>query len=243
MSSPDKANLHNLFTYWQALGAETSPGTSPPARQSTHWPRRIWLDLTEQLPEAAWILSAMERMGPGWLFPLWRSDSADGQHLLATLLDAGLGIALEQRAMYAKTTQLYPPPPEPSLDMSTAMSDEEIAIWTRTCAEAFGYPIQIQPIKRLSADPQARIQLARIEGEPAGTVVLYRTGSVLGVHSLGVTPAFRGQGLARRLMHFVIHQAMQSRDTMITLQASGMGLPLYKSLGFSEQFSITSLSL
>ncbi len=47
-------------------------------------------------------------------------------------------------------------------------------------------------------------------------------------------PAFRGQGLAKRLMGAVLDECRQRGVTIVTLHASPQGRPMYEGLGFSQ---------
>lgn len=89
-------------------------------------------------------------------------------------------------------------------------------------------------------DPDVKILLLKKQGQAAVTALVYRTGSVVGVHLVGVKVEYRGQGIARELMHYVIQLSLDLGAHYITLQASAAGEPLYRQLGFVEQFLINN---
>lgn len=61
-----------------------------------------------------------------------------------------------------------------------------------------------------------------------------RTGYVLGVFT---EPAYRGQGIATRMMQRILDEAIEQRLDQVTLSASDMGKHLYEKLGFCVKHS------
>jgi ribosomal protein S18 acetylase RimI-like enzyme len=93
------------------------------------------------------------------------------------------------------------------------------------------------------ADPDVRIGVAELAGEPVAAAMAMRTGSVLGVYAVGTIERARRRGLGRAVTRAVIDagvDAWQSR--MAILQSSEMGRPLYRSMGFEEIGTITTFS-
>lgn len=87
--------------------------------------------------------------------------------------------------------------------------------------------------------------LAEAEGVPVASAVILswrmppnaqhlirRRGLVTNVYTL---PAYRGQGIARRLMELLIADARESGIARLVLSASTMGRPLYEDLGFGSE--------
>ena len=60
------------------------------------------------------------------------------------------------------------------------------------------------------------------------------TGSVLNVYT---RQEYRRQGLAGKLMHMLINDAVELGLDLIELKATSDGIKLYKSLGFDQDFS------
>ncbi|HYX11827.1 MAG TPA: GNAT family N-acetyltransferase [Candidatus Acidoferrum sp.] len=93
------------------------------------------------------------------------------------------------------------------------------------------------------ADPDVRIGVAELAGEPVAAAMAMRTGSVLGVYAVATIERARRRGLGRAVTRAVIDagvDAWQSR--MAILQSSEMGRPLYRSMGFEEIGTITTFS-
>jgi ribosomal protein S18 acetylase RimI-like enzyme len=60
----------------------------------------------------------------------------------------------------------------------------------------------------------------------------------MGVHLVGVIADFRGRGIARALMQYIINLSIALDGKYLMLQASAAGESLYRELGFMKQFTI-----
>ncbi len=109
---------------------------------------------------------------------------------------------------------------------------EEIEWWSETCAAGFGnesYPEQYQ----------VQIQFDRdifygyfLDGKMVGTNHLNLCGKNAGIHEVSTLPEYRGRGIATKLMQQAIQDAKKAGCTIMSLQASVYGEPVYKKLGF-----------
>src|SRR5262245_10603457 len=61
----------------------------------------------------------------------------------------------------------------------------------------------------------------------------FRHGDDCGVYGVGTLPEWRRRGVARRLMEHALDDAAQSGARSAAREATGMGQPLYESLGFA----------
>lgn len=86
------------------------------------------------------------------------------------------------------------------------------------------------------APPDGRLALATIDGQPAGCAALRRVDDLRAeAKRLYVRPAFRGQGLGRALVGWVMHEArVQGYHEMIgdTMSVMRDALALYDRMGF-----------
>ena len=67
-----------------------------------------------------------------------------------------------------------------------------------------------------------------------GTSMLITEGDLSGIHEVTVLPEFRRKGAAESMLKAMINDLKKQKIRMVSLQASPMGLPLYKKLGFEE---------
>jgi predicted GNAT family acetyltransferase len=100
--------------------------------------------------------------------------------------------------------------------------------------EAFGW--EIEPAKEVMAGMEqiAHIYLARVDGETAACVVAYHSGGDAGIYNVGTRAAARGRGLATGLMRQAALDAREAGCETTSLQATAMGRPVYKRLGYRE---------
>ena len=86
--------------------------------------------------------------------------------------------------------------------------------------------------------PDGRLALASVDGIPAGCIALRRYDSGRAeVKRLYVRPAFRGRGLGRALMEWLIREARLAGYEEIvgdTMPVMGEALALYERLGFER---------
>lgn len=83
------------------------------------------------------------------------------------------------------------------------------------------------------------LYLAEAEGQPAGTTVTCRFGPVAWVAMVLVDPSMRRRGIGRALMLQALEDLEQQGVRTIRLDATPLGRPLYESLGFLEEYSLT----
>lgn len=78
----------------------------------------------------------------------------------------------------------------------------------------------------------AHVYLARLDGEPASSLVTLERDGSAGVYCVATRPEARGRGLARRLLGRALSAARERGCTVSTLQATTMGAPVYERLGY-----------
>ena len=88
-------------------------------------------------------------------------------------------------------------------------------------------------IAQLLHNKNAQIWAYKIDQEIVATAISFKSNNTLGIHQVGVNPSYRGQGIAKNFMQFLIAHAIQLGCTEVSLQASRLGKPMYKTLGFT----------
>ena len=76
--------------------------------------------------------------------------------------------------------------------------------------------------------------LGRIAGKPVATSMLFTSAGVAGLYFVGTLPAARGRGIARAMTVHAMREGRERGYRVGTLQATEMGLPVYRRLGFRE---------
>ena len=84
----------------------------------------------------------------------------------------------------------------------------------------------------------ARVYRAQIGGETACVTATIDHGGDLGVYFVATAPEFRGRGLASRLLTAALLEARERGLKSSSLQASGMGEPVYRRMGYGSPFRL-----
>lgn len=86
----------------------------------------------------------------------------------------------------------------------------------------------------LREHPIGPFYLARLHGEPVAASALYCDGQVAGLCEVCTVPSARGQGIGAAITAAPLKDARALGYRIGVLQASGMGEPVYRRLGFTE---------
>jgi len=84
-------------------------------------------------------------------------------------------------------------------------------------------------------EPDQSFYLLRVDGDPASVTLVLRTGQVFGVYAVATKPAYRGRGLASRLLAQARRDAAGGRLTLQVIEGSDAER-LYLNLGFRPAF-------
>jgi len=115
------------------------------------------------------------------------------------------------------------------------------------CAEAlingYGFPpdskgIAIDFLLGLGLDTPYRSYVAYWEGKPVSTAAVFLGKEVAGIYSVATTPEARGKGFGAAVTLTPLLDARKMGYRVGILQASEMGFPVYKRLGFKQDFRV-----
>ena len=238
MNDLNQLNIDNLTSLWRKMGVENNPEfVIDGLTISRTWPNRYWFDWTADIKNINAIAPVLDQLPLTAVVPVWEGAGASAKQLEIFLKDECFQILFSQLAMYLDL-QSVPVLEMPALDIVTVQSALDVETWTATASTAFGYWIDIAAIQAIINVPEVKLLLLQQDGQAAATALVYQTGDIIGVHLVGVPDEFRGQGLARMLMQYVINLSIAMGGKFLTLQASAAGEPLYRQLGFVPQFVI-----
>jgi hypothetical protein len=88
----------------------------------------------------------------------------------------------------------------------------------------------------LLEDPAAHVVVAWRAGEPLATAMVYESDGVAGVQWVGTVPSARALGLGAVVTTWVTNLAFDRGASTVNLQASPMGEPVYRRLGYETIF-------
>ncbi|ASZ14089.1 GNAT family N-acetyltransferase [Chitinophaga sp. MD30] len=225
-STLSELNIVNLTSLWQAAGAPFGANHTGDVYHYTQvadsdWPNRFWLKPgADNADDIATAITAFNEL-PGYLtFPYWDLERRGHDLLLA---EAGLVQRFAQAGMTMPLTKAYATTFQ--LDFEQVTDAAAARLWADIYPKGFGYVIGQQI--PTAAMEQIQFYLARYDGEPVGTGMLYNTGDIAGIHGIGVIPEMRRRGFAEEIMQFVINRALEDGARYAALQASQMGKGLY----------------
>jgi GNAT superfamily N-acetyltransferase len=121
------------------------------------------------------------------------------------------------------------------LDIRAVMTDSELEDFQTTAELGFGMPpslTQQLASQRFRDHPAVSMFVGYVEGRPASTSCLIRTGGVAGVYWVSTREEFRGRGFGAAISAHAVRVGQSFGCDVATLQASPMGRPIYERMGF-----------
>lgn len=122
------------------------------------------------------------------------------------------------------------------LKIKLVKNKNNILIWTKIASVSFGQEIDEDIIRKIAEDKNIYLLLGYKKDIGVATALLYANSDVMGVHLVGVLKEYRGQGIAENLMKRAINFSKEKNIDVMVLQASILGLGIYKKLGFIKSF-------
>ncbi len=119
------------------------------------------------------------------------------------------------------------------------IDEDKIEEWSKTVSTAFGKPEDLGTFKALIKSGQCVFYAYLDNGKIVGTALVYTKDGNSGIHEVSVLPEYRGKSIAKKLILKSLYDAKVDGADYSSLQASALGEPLYKSIGF-ETVSIIS---
>ncbi|WNO09297.1 GNAT family N-acetyltransferase [Teredinibacter sp. KSP-S5-2] len=231
----EKENLFNLVSLWKLMGAKESElDSTANLYRCSMWPNKHWLEGEDLFsPEPGQLKASIDQSHIDAVFPVWGSYD----QLEAVLKQKDFVFRSEQIAMYVELAS-HSYSPEQGLVLREVKDAELLKLWGALGSSAFGYQINFSVMEKLLNQNNVIIEVGYYADHPVATVLSYVTGDVLGIHQVGVVSDMRGKQIASKIMHAVLSRGKKDGVKYATLQASPLGINIYKRLGFQEQFVI-----
>lgn len=176
-------------------------------------------------------------------FSVWvRSDLEEDRELLAAAEGAGMQGVYEMPEMVLGRRAEEEEQPAGTALRRVTSADDASAFWQVAAASYIsnGFPPETfsfyEDYEGLWADNVASF-LAHIDGRPAAIAMTIVTRGVAGIYWVGTSEEARGRGLARTLTATAINAGFDLGAEIASLQASPMGAPIYRRLGFETIFN------
>jgi ribosomal protein S18 acetylase RimI-like enzyme len=174
-------------------------------------------------------------------FRWWITPSARPADLGRRLARHGLEHVADTPGMAAGLSASLAPATSPGVTIERILDPAGLRLWIDTFTTGFDVPAQearhwygaFAPFGFGPASPWHYF-LGRLDGQPAATASLLLGGGAAGIYHVVTSPHARGRGLASALTLAAMRAARDLGQRVAVLQASAMGLNLYRRLGFEE---------
>jgi GNAT superfamily N-acetyltransferase len=235
-----KDNIDNLTALWRTVATpllsyhKFDPFEFSQIKNSG-WPNRLWLreDIKEEnLPQ---IMEIMEK-NPGLVIPYWDIFGSTSNIFFE---NNGFKIRIQLMAMALKLDKKFTL--QNKLNFKRVLNEEDAKTWSDIYPLSFSYVISKETL--VHNYENVKFYLVHFEEKPIGTLTLFQTGNIMGIHGVGVIPEMRKKGFAEEIMKFALNEAIDAGCEYAQLQASALGKGIYTRLGFEDLFLITNYQL
>ncbi len=182
------------------------------------------------------------RLGRGYCVKV--RDTSEDDDLRAACQDAGLVEFRSGGPEMALDTRLSDAPAPPDIDLRLVTTEAEVADFSRVNGEAYSTygmpPDQIAAIFNCASDLLSCSDLMSVvayrDGQPVSAAQVFLSHGIAGIYWVGTVEAARGQRLAEMVTRVVGNMAFDRGARLSTLQASPMGEPVYRRMGYVELY-------
>ena len=172
----------------------------------------------------------------------WIEPCAQPAQIGSLLEHHGLHVAGDVPGMAIDLSAIDSPPALPAdMTIQAVHTADMQVLWARTAALGSGLASDAaEALVRVEAtlsDPQYRAQqryLGFFQDRPIATAALVLDSGVAGIYAVATLPTARRKGIGRMMTLLALLEARQQGYRVGVLQASAMGYPLYKQMGFRE---------
>lgn len=168
-----------------------------------------------------------------WL--LWVREGVDD-----ALLDAGRGAGLTDAggppAMALPSISAIPPAPD-GLEVRLASTPSDLVDFRDLTTRGFEMPAEVSAAMiadSLLDDPAIAIVIGSVAGTPVSCALVSITGTTAGIYNVGTPPEFRRHGYGAAVTWAAIEEGARRGCDHSILQASEMGAPVYRAMGFVD---------
>jgi hypothetical protein len=135
------------------------------------------------------------------------------------------------------------------VEVRVVVDESGVGDFVAVNAEAYGtygMPAEVLPdlfddVGSFLADPAAHVVVASREDKPVATAMTFASDGVASLQWVGTLPAERGAGLGALVTVEATNLAFDYGATSCSLQASPMGEPIYRALGYETVYHYSEL--
>lgn len=172
-----------------------------------------------------------------WLDPT-TTPATLGERLTAYGLETNPG----PPAMAVEISALSAPVAIPGVSMAHVTDAAGAAEWARVATVGFDMPAEIiAPLTSFAAgsltDPTLALYLGSRDAQAVATSMSYLRAGVAGIYTVATVPEARRLGIGAEMTRLALLDAGKAGYRAGILQASGMGVSVYRALGFQTVFN------
>jgi ribosomal protein S18 acetylase RimI-like enzyme len=179
----------------------------------------------------------------------WTGPSTRPEDMPSRLLSHGFTVDEDGPGMAVELDRLNDRLPMPEgVTILPATDDASWHAWSQACLQGFEAPparleFGVQQWSNLlsRADPATtQAYTAWLDGKPVAASMLQLGGGVAGIYAVATLPEARRKGIGAQVTLHALKEGRRRGYKIGVLEASDMGYPVYRSLGFQEYCRITS---
>lgn len=175
-------------------------------------------------------------------------DTGEDDDLVAACEAAGLVRFGEGGPEMVCRTPVAGSPDPPGAELRVVRTEADVAAFAAVNANAYatyGMPPETAPDTfnvpgRLLASPHVHAVVAAMDGESVAAALTFLSHGIAGVYWVGTVDGARGRGLGEAVTRAVTNAAFDRGARANTLQASPMGEPIYRRMGYEPIHSYIS---
>lgn len=172
----------------------------------------------------------------------WLGPHSTPENLGALLEHYGLQSAGETPGMVAELSILnIPPKTTQNFKMEKVSNIEMQTLWAQIAAQGTGFSetvtTQMAQLEASITDPHYKAQhryIGFLDGTPVATSAMVLDSGVAGIYAVATIPQARRKGIGELMTVMPLLEARQLGYHIGILQASSMGYPIYKRIGFKD---------
>ncbi|MCK9159915.1 MAG: GNAT family N-acetyltransferase [Bacteroidaceae bacterium] len=221
--------INNLYEFWAYIGKTTellieAEDYKAVCASNSDWPKRVFaLSDKPDLINEIINLSSIGKL-PNMITLPQPNKLKSNPKLELTLVQRNM--AMDLRTIENHFTK--------SENIFQVKSTADAIDFANTASTSFGYKVDGKIVFKISLD-SSRVRLFNyIKGKKClGCGIIYFDSyNNAGLHMIGTVPNGRGLGIGTRMTKRLLSEAIENKTNYGILQASSMGEPIYKKLGF-----------
>ena len=125
----------------------------------------------------------------------------------------------------------------PELEVSRVLDETRLAVAATVAAAGFEAPpdaLAALYTRDIAAIQGVSIYLAEADGRPVSTALAWQGDHGIGIFNVATPPEYRGRGYGRSVTAKAVEEGFASGADLGWLQASPLGEPVYRALGFRQ---------